>query len=249
MMGKTFDTIAKTALAAFLTLSLTTPAFALDTAADPAVTPPSDADLAGITCSISEEKYLPGDYYYCLAEQSYGYKRYEKAQRYFRIAASWASKPAQYILGVMALNGDQQPQNGPLALAWFTLAAERHREDFETTYRQVSAAATPEERKAADALLKTMRPVYADEIAAVRAERRYHDGMLKLTRDSAFGVHCLSGIQSGGATASDGSNASIACGPVAALAHAIDTVAVRVFDGWDAHVTVGALEPIAPTSK
>ncbi len=77
---------------------------------------PSDADLANTSCTSGEERFLPGDYYYCLGTQSYGAHRYQKAQKFFTTAASWASKPAQYVLGIMALNGDQQPVNRPLGL-------------------------------------------------------------------------------------------------------------------------------------
>lgn len=213
--------------------------------------PSSDEDLSKINCSISEEKFLPGDYYYCLATQSYGYQRYVQAQRYFKTAASWASKPAQYVLGVMALNGDQQPIDRPLALAWFTLAAERHQADFDAAYKQLAASATPAEQAASDTLLKELRLTYADDIAAPRAERRYKDGMREITR-GGYSVHCLTGVGRPGGGSSDdtsASNSSIACVEIKALVQTIDQAADKVFDGWSGHVTVGALQPEAPPAK
>jgi hypothetical protein len=215
-------------------------------------TSPSDEDLSKINCSISEEQFLPGDYYYCLASQSYGYQRYVQAQRYFKTAASWASKPAQYVLGVMALNGDQQPIDRPLALAWFTLAAERHQADFEAAYKQLAASATPGEQAASETLLKELRLTYADDVAAPRAERRYKDGMRNITRGGYSGVHCLSGVgRAGGGSSDDSSvsNSSIACVEIKALVQTIDQAADKVFDGWSGHVTVGALQPAAAPSK
>ena len=223
-------------------------------AADAATTDasPTDEDLSKITCSISEEKFLPGDYYYCLATQSYGYQRYVQAQRYFKTAASWASKPAQYVLGVMALNGDQQPINRPLALAWFTLAAERHQADFDAAYKQLAASATPSEQDASEALLKELRLTYADDIAAPRAERRYKDGMRDITRGGYFGVHCLSGVAPAGGGPSSGSsvsNSTVACVEIKALVQTIDQAADKVFGGWTGHVTVGALQPAGTPAK
>jgi len=93
--------------------------------------PPSDDQLANAKCISGMEKFLPGEYFYCLAAQSYGEKKHRYADKFFKEAASWASKPAQYVLGVMALNGDQQAVNRPLALAWFALASERHTPRFQ----------------------------------------------------------------------------------------------------------------------
>ena len=84
----------------------------------------ADPALADAKCISGMEKFLPANYYYCVAAQSYGAGHYEQAQRLFRQAAAWASKPAQYVLGVMALQGDHQSIDRPLALAWFALAAE-----------------------------------------------------------------------------------------------------------------------------
>lgn len=205
---------------------------------------PTDRDLAGTTCAIGEEKFLPGDYYYCLGTQSYGEGHYARAQKFFTIAASWASKPAQYVLGVMAQNGDQQPTNLPLALAWFTLAAERHRTDFEAAHDDAMQHASAADRQAAEALLQSMRPTYADATAAVRAEERYRSGMAVLNRASAnSGVSCIAGARPVGAD-SEGSNSTVACTQIPQLVQLIDAASPRVFDGWQGHVTVGALQPV-----
>ena len=53
------------ALAAPLTVSAATDAQA---APQSAASVPSDADLAATKCAIGEERIVPGDYYYCIAE-------------------------------------------------------------------------------------------------------------------------------------------------------------------------------------
>jgi hypothetical protein len=203
---------------------------------------PSDQDLASQACAIGEEKFLPADYYYCLGGQAYGQGHYERAQKFFATAAGWASKPAQYVLGVMALHGDHQPADRPLALAWLSLAAERRQADFAAAAQQAYAAATPAERLAADALLAKMRPVYGDAVAAPRAEQRYRDNMARLARQGNGGdVQCIAGAAPPGRNVSG--NSTVACLHLTEMTVALDRTAARVFDGWNGHVAVGALQP------
>ncbi len=206
--------------------------------------PASSKALANQQCAIGEEKFLPGDYYYCLGTQAYGQGYYDRAQKFFTTAASWASKPAQYVLGVMALNGDRQSANRPLAIAWFALAAERHREDFVAAYQKALAQSSEADKHAAEALLRQMRPTYADATAAVRAERRYHDGMAAVKRAGGnSGVQCISGVQPIGADP-NGSNSTVACLQLPQFVETIDKAAPNVFEGWGGHVTVGDLQPV-----
>jgi hypothetical protein len=233
-------------LAAALALAVTSPLLAGTVAAGAAQVQngddvPTDADLANTQCAIGEERFLPGDYYYCLGKQTYGEHRYDYANKFFTAAASWASKPAQYVLGIMALNGDQQPVNRPLALAWLALASERPNSDYKQAYESVYKTASADERKAADALLATMRPKYADSTAAVRAERRYADGMAELTRLSNSGAkYCMAGVASMAQPNTDPTN----CPSAQLVVRAVDAAAVNVFDGWVGHVQVGPLQQV-----
>jgi hypothetical protein len=204
---------------------------------------PGDADLANTSCAIGEEQFLPGDYYYCLATQSYGLHHYARAQKFFATAASWASKPAQYVLGIMALHGDHQPVNRPLALAWLALASERPQSTFAPAFASLEAALTPTDRQAAGKLLAQMRPTYGDATAAVRAEKRYEQGMARLARlTNAGGHYCMAGIT----TPADPSMADDPqqCPPAQMMTKAIDQAAARVFDGWTGHVQVGPLQQV-----
>jgi len=204
---------------------------------------PSDADLANTACAIGEEKFLPADYYYCLATQSYGEHHVDRAQKFFATAASWASKPAQYVLGIMALHGDHQPVNRALALAWLSLAAERPQSRFQDAYAAAYASAAPTERQAAEKLLASMRPTYADATAAIRAEKRYAQGMATLKRlSSGNGHYCLEGITT---PADPGAGDPAQCPPIPAMTKALDQAAANVFDGWTGHVTVGPLQQVA----
>lgn len=212
--------------------------------------PPTDADLAGTRCVSGEEKFLPGDYYYCLGTQTFGLGKYDSSQRFFKTAASWASKPAQYVLGVMALNGDHQPVNRPLALAWFALASERPNSQFKEAHDTAWKNASDAERKEAEKLLASLRQTYGDDVAAPRAQRRYADGMAMLSRLANRGAkYCMAGMTDPSRPAVDPAS----CPPVQQVAKMIDTVAVNVFDGWMGHVQVGPLQqvpaPAASTGK
>lgn len=205
------------------------------TAPAPAVA--SDSDLAQTRCISGEEKFLPADFYYCLGTQSYGQKQYSAAKRFFTSAASWSSKPAQYVLGVMALNGDHQRPDRALALAWFSLAAERPNSRFAAAYNDLLKQTTPREHENALALLAKMRPVYGDATAATRAQARYESGMALLKNQETY---CMAGIQQLGDDPIDPQS----CPPVQLVVARIDKVAETVFDGWQGHVTVGALQQV-----
>jgi hypothetical protein len=228
--------------------SLAPMALAQDAPAPPASAPiPSDEDLAKADCILGEERFLPGDYYYCLGSLTYGEHKYEESRRFFTTAASWASKPAQFVLSVMALNGDHQPRDRALALAWVTLAAERPDSRFKSSFDQLYKASTPKERKAADVLLEKMRPVYGDATAAVRAETRYRDGMAALQRQDKPGqIYCMQGMF---ALNGPYSGPTSPCQPVMVYTQTIDKAAVNVFDGWNGHVTVGPLQPVPTPGK
>jgi hypothetical protein len=207
---------------------------------------PSDADLARAHCVIGEEHFLPGDYYYCLGGMTYGQQHYNQSLRFFTTAASWASKPAQYVLGVMALNGDHQPKNRALALAWFALASERPDSRFKAPYDEVYKASSQADRHAADALLEKMRPIYADATAAVRAQERYVEGMKWLARMNSGGnQYCMAGLGTLDRPASNPTG----CPPVQQVVTTIDNKAATVFEGWAGHVSVGALQQVEAPAK
>jgi hypothetical protein len=228
----------------FIAASLSGAARAQDSTPASSSSVPSDKDLARAECIIGEERFLPGDYYYCLGTLTYGQHNYGESQRFFTTAAGWASKPAQFVLGVMALNGDHQPRNRALALAWFALASERPDSRFKQSYDEVYKKSSMAEHRAAEDLLEKMRPIYGDATAAVRAEKRYHDGMAWLQRqDTPPGkAYCMEGMQ-------DISGPTRPCLPIMMYSENIDKAAVNVFDGWTGHVTVGPLEPVPAPGK
>jgi hypothetical protein len=211
--------------------------------------PPTDEQLASAKCISGMEKFLPGEYFYCLAAQSYGENKHRYAEKFFKEAASWASKPAQYVLGVMALNGDQQPVNRPLALAWFALAAERHTDRFQAPYDELKGQLNPAELTKADDYLASLKKTYGDAVAAPRAEERYRDGTRRLIGAAASGTYCMEGLRdpsklagSGSMDADTVSAMTSSCLPSQVVVKYIDSKAGEVFENWSGHVTVGAID-------
>lgn len=195
------------------------------------------------------EKFLPGTYFYCLASQNYGEHHFGYAQRFFQEAASWGEKPAQYVLAVMALNGDHQPVDRPLAFAWLTLAAERGTKRFQKPHQDLGKSLSPDELAKAGKLLEGMNR-YRDAIAMPRAEKRYADGMASLHGTTTY---CMGGMFDFGALANvDGSPQNMAqiaahCPQTEQMKEKINEVAVDVFEDWHGHVAVGAPQQVPPS--
>jgi hypothetical protein len=213
--------------------------------------PPSEEHLASAKCIAGMEKFLPGEYFYCLAAQSYGENKHRYADKFFREAAGWASKPAQYVLGVMALNGDQQAVNRPLALAWFALASERHTPRFQAPYDELKGQLNPAELAKADDYLDSMKKTYSDAVAGPRAEQRYRDGVRRLVGAAASGTYCMEGVRDASQLAGVGSmdSATISsltssCVPSQVVVKYVDSKAADVFEDWSGHVSVGAIDVV-----
>lgn len=138
-------------------------------------------------CPGGLERILPGEYYFCAAIRDFDHGHNSRARERLRDAAHWASKPAQYILGLMYFNGDEGPADRPLGVAWLALASERHDPRFEPAFAKAFLQLSPEERAQADVYWTTMRAEYADAVAGRRARRVYLEEMRNLEAASMFG--------------------------------------------------------------
>ncbi|SEP08720.1 hypothetical protein SAMN02800692_3571 [Luteibacter sp. UNC138MFCol5.1] len=138
-------------------------------------------------CATGLERLLPGEYYFCAAVRDFGKGHNNLAAERLRDAAYWASKPAQYILGLMYYNGDEGRVNRPLGIAWLAIAAERHDPTYEAAFARAYLESTAEERAQANVYWKDLRENYADTSAGVRAHRRYQSEMRMIEAASFFG--------------------------------------------------------------
>jgi TPR repeat protein len=198
-------------------------------------------------CPGGLERFLPGDYYFCSAARSYWSGHDGLARESLLNAASWASKPAQYALGVMYFNGDHAEKNRPLGLAWLALAAERHDPAYEPAFVSAYKQVTPEELAQANAYWKDMKTKYADAVAAPRAERRFDREYQQI----AWAVNFGGSIFIDGVTLPYGYAGIPGGAPLQSgfsLGRMLQTQKAMYFYGYDSHVFVGDAE-LVPISQ
>jgi len=162
--------------------------------------PGQEAIVANVLegCPYGLERFLPGDYYYCQGASHFWAGRFGMSRDSFESAARWGSKPAQEMLGLMNFNGDHMPQNRPLGVAWLALAAERHGPEYEGRFVSAYQQLTPTEHAQADAYWRQLKPVYADAVAAARADHRFTRAYHELEMAVAFGGGAyINGMTSG----------------------------------------------------
>lgn len=207
--------------------------------------PASAADEGPVFCPGGLERFLPGQYYFCLSVRSAQNGDYDRALWQARLAAEWGQKSAQYALGLAYFNGDVTRPDRPLGLAWLRLAAERHDPTNEAVFASAYQKASAQERAASAQLWDRMRRTYGDDVAAERAYRRFEREMRPLQHLAAFGgsvyIDGAAGVGMGG---------QIVGGSAQAATRMLQEAAMRNLGDWRGTVTVGNLDAVpAPSSS
>lgn len=172
-----------------LALAATLPAWgqsgaaATGTAASPAHLPSTDAPsydsdpgfgaLANEDFTSPESDARPGVYFFRLAARAYEQKNYRHAIDMYKVAASWAYKPAEYNLGVMYYRGQGVPVDRPLGAAWMVLAAERNTPQYVAARDLMITPLSQAEFARVDTLWNELKPTYGDATALHRAKVRW----------------------------------------------------------------------------
>src|SRR5262249_27322795 len=126
-----------------------------------------------------------GEYFFYRGVDAVKADDYRHAVVMYKVAASWAYKPAEYNLGVIFAKGaGGVPEDRVQGLAWLTLAAERGDKEYVAIRDRVRSALTPDERALADALVVDLSKTYGDEHAFPRAKARWRD-----VRNNVTGSH------------------------------------------------------------
>lgn len=189
-------------------------------------------------CPGGLERFLPGDYYFCSAAQNYWSGHMGLARESLKNAARWASKPAQYALGVMYFNGDHAEKNRALGLAWLAIAAERHDPAYEPTFISAYQQATPEELAQADAYWKDLKGTYADSVAAPRAERQFDRAYRDVEWAANFGGSVfIDGVVMPASSVVSTDNLPLQSGFT--VGRLLQSQKAMYFYGYDSHVFVG----------
>jgi hypothetical protein len=154
--------------------------------------------------SSPRDSAVPGEYFFNLGVDAIKKNDYRYAIMLYKIAASWAYKPAEYNLGVIFVKGEGGvPEDRPQGFAWLTLAAERDDKNYVSVRDRVRTALTPDEVVKADTLVADLGETYGDKHALPRAKARWRD-----VRNGATGSHLgfTGDLQVGGMNVPGGNN-------------------------------------------
>lgn len=207
---------------------------------------------AGAKCDPVLAKALPGDFNFCLASKQWRMGSRDKAVELLQLAAGWGDKAAQTALGVAYFNGDGIPQDRALGLAWLGLAAERHGATASGLFASARSKVDAAEFARADALYAKLREKYSDDVAAVRADKRYRRAMQALKGDPAYGMgRCVAGYgyvafsDPGDLAQASGADKYLPCSMASerTMLGAIEQHYEVYSEGWNGRVTVGPVEP------
>jgi len=145
----------------------------------------SDADTGRVqtpSFKTPEADGRPGIYFFDLGAYAAKKKDYAHAIAMYKVAASWAYKPAEYNLAVMYLNGQGTPVDLPRALAWMALAAERNDPQYVKARDLINVHLNDAQFNQANVIMAELLPTYGDKVALARAKGRWLE-----VRDSATG--------------------------------------------------------------
>ncbi|WDS35955.1 hypothetical protein [Pseudoxanthomonas sp.] len=209
----------------------------------PVTAAPTSA-LAGCATTEPVFRLVPGHFDFCVARKLWSSGDYRGAEKMLLQAARWADKNAQLALGVAYFTGAGLEHDRPLGLAWLALACERGNAVLQPTCDQYRTQATPQEQQAAQVRLARLSPVYADRVAAPRADRRYQKEAALMRGNPAYGGACIAGIDlivqanfnSDPPTDADGCG----LGSQMRTARILDVLHDDYFEGWNGKVQVGA---------
>ncbi|HEX7340725.1 MAG TPA: hypothetical protein VF269_00465 [Rhodanobacteraceae bacterium] len=195
---------------------------------------------------------LPGKTNYCLGLRDWKKGHYHTALEFFRLAAGWGNKNAQYTLGLIYYGGRHVAPNPALGIAWLELANQRNND---VRIGEVTQAAlkwsTPAQRDQAKTLYQRMLPTFGDKVAAARAW--HHLRHWERSNDNASGQLCLYGAQRWVAMQLlHGSTGGDQCAGISLQAQTqlVQASASRYFSGFIGVVTVGPLQTVpAPAAS
>ncbi|WP_146742364.1 sel1 repeat family protein [Oleiagrimonas sp. MCCC 1A03011] len=202
-------------------------------------------------------EFFPGYTAYCHGMNKWHAGRYQQGLDDLKRSAGWASKNAQYALGLIYFNGHHVPTDRARGLAWLLLSAERQTPRlFKNVAAVAFKVASPQQRAQAMKLYRQLLPRYGDAFAAHRARMRYTHAMQRAigswAGDAGTRV-CIAGLtpmgvaahppQSGGdgVPGTEGS-----CPPTLIVKAKLQKASDRYFKGLlpEGHVDVGPLKQV-----
>jgi tetratricopeptide (TPR) repeat protein len=131
--------------------------------------------------STPEDDARPGQYFFLLGANAFAHKDYAHAVEMYKVAASWAYKPAEYNLGIMYALGQGVAADPSRAMAWMALAAERGDTRYIDAREVVYAQLAQEQFDQANVIWRELKKTYGDEVALRRAKARWAEVRSNIT--------------------------------------------------------------------
>lgn len=115
----------------------------------------------------------PGVKFFTLGVQAFRKGDFRHAIDMYKVAASWAYKPAEYNLGVMYFRGQGVPVNRARGAAWMVLAAERGDPTYVKARDLMVTVLSKPEFARTDELWGELQQTYGDKVALRRAKAQW----------------------------------------------------------------------------
>jgi hypothetical protein len=136
------------------------------------------------TFGSPESDARPGEKFFLLGARKFEQGEYRLALDMYRVAASWASKPAEYNLAIMYLKGQGVAVDRPRAMAWLALAAERNDAHYVEAREALYADLDADEFAQANVIWRELKKTCGDAVALRRAKARW-----RRVRNNVTGSH------------------------------------------------------------
>lgn len=115
----------------------------------------------------------PGVKFFTLGVQAFRKGDYRHAIDMYKVAASWAYKPAEYNLAVMYFKGQGVPVDRARGAAWMVLAAERGESQYTRARDLMVTMLSKAEFARTDELWGELKKTYGDQVALRRAKAQW----------------------------------------------------------------------------
>ena len=115
----------------------------------------------------------PGVKFFTYGVQAFRKGDFQHAIAMYKVAASWAYKPAEYNLAVMYFKGQGVPVDRPRGAAWMVLAAERGESQYIRARDLMVTVLSKAEFARTDELWGELKKTYGDQVALRRAEAQW----------------------------------------------------------------------------
>jgi len=133
----------------------------------------SAGSLSNGNFNTPESDARPGVKFFTLGAQAFRKGDYRHAIDMYKVAASWAYKPAEYNLAVMYFKGQDVPVDRPLGAAWMILAAERGDSRYVQARDMMVTLLDKSEFMQTDEYWGELKKSYGDAVALRRARAQW----------------------------------------------------------------------------